>query len=63
MPTRVLIAYVLIALLVAAAGVLAWRANYYSERNVRRRAREARRQRRRMESQAQDSAGGNDPAL
>ena len=45
MPTRVIIAYLLAVLLVVVGGSLLWRAVYFSDRAVRKRARRARRER------------------
>ena len=45
MPTRLLIAYWLIALMLAGGAFLAWQMIYNSERNIRRRARRERRRR------------------
>jgi hypothetical protein len=45
MPTRVLLAYLLIALMLAGGAYVAWRMIYNSEHNVRRRARRERRAR------------------
>jgi hypothetical protein len=59
MPTRVLIAYVLIVLFAAGAVALIWRAIYYSERNVRRRARHARREKYHAQMQEQQSGEPN----
>jgi hypothetical protein len=57
--TRVLVAYLLIAALLVCAGVLAWRAYYYSDRKVRHRARRARREQR-ARSEADDARNGAD---
>jgi len=59
MPTRVLVAYVLIVLFAAGAAALVWRAIYYSERNVRRRARQARREKYHAQMQEQQSGEAN----
>jgi hypothetical protein len=49
MQTRELVAYLLLALLVAGAAFVAWRMIYNSEENVRRRNRKERRERRKAE--------------
>jgi len=59
MPTRVLVAYALIVLFAVGAGALVWRAIYYSERNVRRRARHARREKYHAQMQEQQSGEPN----
>ena len=59
MPTRLLIAYLLIVLLVAGGGVLAWRAYHYSDRKVRHRARRARRAAR--QQSGTECGGGGEP--
>jgi hypothetical protein len=60
MPIRVLVAYLLILLMVAAAGGMIWRAIYYSERNVRRRARHARRARSQAQLHQDEATGADD---
>lgn len=61
MPTRVLVAYLLILVMAVGGGAVIWRAIYYSERNVRRRARHARRQRLHAQSEDNKSAARDDP--
>jgi hypothetical protein len=60
MPDRIIFAYVLILLMALGAGVVIWRAIYYSERNVRRRARHARRERYHAQMQEKEAAGADD---